>query len=89
MKHSFLEVTFRRGRPVAAYLYVCGHPEQKVSKSRRVEPGLVVDLDAHGKLLGIEITAPSKVKAAALNRVLSEFHLPPVAQEDLRPLTAA
>jgi hypothetical protein len=89
MKTSYLEVTFRHGRPLAAYLYLPRRPADKSYRSERVEPGLVIDFNRGGQPIGIEITAPAKVSAAALNRVLRRLGLPTVKRADLAPLRAA
>ena len=89
MKAPYLEVTFRRGRPVAAYYYLPRRPRQTCVRSRRVEPGLVIDFARGGRPIGIEITAPSEVSVVALNRVLREFDFAPVTRADLAPLVAA
>lgn len=89
MKETYLEVTFRRGRPVAAYYYLPRRPGQKSVRTRRVEPGMVIDFACGGQPIGIELTAPSKLSVAALNRVLRELGFPPVTREDLAPLLAA
>jgi hypothetical protein len=85
MKETYLEVTFRHGRPLAAYLYLPRRPEQKSYRSCRVGSGLVVDLSRSGRPIGIEITAPEKVRLAALNRVLQAYGMPEIAQADLSP----
>jgi uncharacterized protein YuzE len=89
MKSSYLEVTFRRGRPLAAYLYLPRKPMDKSYRTERVEPGLVIDYSRKGKPIGIEITAPTKVSAPALNRVLRRLGVPAVRRADLAPLRAA
>ena len=89
MKEFYLEVTFRRGRPIAAYYYLPRRPGQKSYRSVRIEPGMIVDLGRSGKPIGIEITAPSRIAQAILNRVLRQFGLPCVRQADLAPLRAA
>jgi uncharacterized protein YuzE len=89
MKDSYLEVTFRHGRPLAAYLYLPRQPKDKSYRTERVEPGLVIDYSRRGKPIGVEITAPSKLSAAALNRVLRRLGVPPVRRADLAPLRAA
>jgi hypothetical protein len=45
MKNSYLEVTFRRGRPLAAYLYLPRQPNDKSYRTKRAEPGLVIDFN--------------------------------------------
>ncbi len=89
MKEPYLEVTFRRGRPIAAYYYLPREAGQKSVRTRRVEPGLVIDFAADERAIGIEITAPSKVSLAALNAVLRELGHPQATQADLAPVLAA
>jgi hypothetical protein len=89
MKSSYLEVTFRSGRPLAAYLYLPRRPNDKSYRTSRAAPGLVIDFNRGGAPIGIEITAPAKLSAAALNRVLRRLGLPPVTRADLAPLRAA
>ncbi|MCL4847521.1 MAG: DUF2283 domain-containing protein [Acidobacteria bacterium] len=89
MKEPYLEVTFRHGRPMAAYYYLPREAGEKSARTRRVEPGLVIDFTTEGRAIGIEITAPAKVSLAALNAVLKELGHPPASQADLAPLLAA
>ena len=89
MKETYLEVTFRHGKPIAAYYYLPRRPGQKSYKSVPLGSGLVVDFGHRGKPIGIEITAPGLVSPAALNRVLRQFGLPVVKAADLEPLKAA
>ena len=89
MKERYLEVTFRHGRPIAAYYYLPRGANQRSVRSRRVEPGLVVDFAAEGQAIGIEITAPSKVSLVALNAVLRELGHAPASSADLAPVLAA
>jgi len=89
MTNPYLEVTFRHGRPLAAYYYLSRRPGKKSYRTAKAEPDLVVDFNRRGKPSGIEITAPGKLSAIALNRVLRRFDLPPVARADLAPLRAA
>ena len=89
MREPFLEVTFHRGRALVAYLYLPRDPEEKSARTKRVEPGLVIDFTADGKPIGIEITAPGQISLAMINRVLEELGRSPVTQADLAPLLAA
>ena len=89
MKEPYLEVTFRHGRPLAAYYYLPRNTNQKSARTRRVEPGLVIDFTATGEAIGIEITAPAKVSLPALNAVLRELGHTPASQADLAPVLAA
>jgi len=89
MKDPYLEVTFRHGRPIAAYYYLPREANEKSARTRRVEPGLVIDFTAAGQAIGIEITAPGKVSLAALNAVLKELGHAPASEADLAPVLAA
>ena len=89
MPRPHLEITFRHGRPVAAYYYLPRQAGQKSVRTRRAEPGLVIDYTSEGQAIGIEITAPSKVSLAALNAVLHELGHAPASEADLAPLIAA
>jgi uncharacterized protein YuzE len=89
MKSSYLEVTFRHGRALAAYFYLPRQAKDRSYRTERIEPGLVIDYSRGGKPIGIEITAPAKVSAAALNRVLRRLGVPTVTRADLAPLRAA
>ena len=89
MDASYLEVTFRHGRPLAAYLYLPRQPLDKSHRTARAAPGLVIDFNRRGKAIGVEITAPTKLTATALNRVLRRLGCPTVTRADLAPLRAA
>lgn len=89
MKAAYLEVTFRRGRPLAAYLHFPRRSGDRSYRTELAEPGLVIDYNRQGKPLGIEITAPTRLSAAALNRVLKRLGFPAVKPSDLAPLRAA
>jgi len=89
MKDAYLEVTFRRGKPIAAYYYLPRRRGQKSHKSVRTDAGLIIDFNRYGKPIGIEITAPNLVSAAILNRVLKTLGLPLVRPSELQPLKAA
>lgn len=89
MKDRYLEVTFRKGRPLAAYLYL---PRPAGAKSVRTEPrggGLLVDYGADGQPIGIEITAPADTKHDAINAVLADLGFASADREELAPIKAA
>lgn len=89
MKPPFLEVTYRSGRPLAAYLHL---PRQGGDRSARTEDagdGMVVDIAADGRVIGVEILAPTRLVLSGLNRVLGRFGCEPVAKSDVAPLVAA
>jgi hypothetical protein len=89
MSTPYLEVTYRRGRPIAAYYYLPRRPGQRSVRTRQIQPGLVVDFGRGGRAIGIEITNPTGLSRAAFNRVLRELGCSPVSRADVAPLRAA
>src|SRR5207253_4342675 len=89
MRGRYLEVTFRKGRAIAAYLYLPRRGAERAARVSKATPGLLIDYNANGKAIGIEITAPGKLSLAALNRVLTRLRQPRIGPEELAPLTAA
>ena len=85
----YLEVTFRDGRAFAAYLHLPRRGGLRSVRTRRMPPGLIVDFAVDGGAIGIEITAPRRVTAASLNRVLGSLGAERVTPVDLAPLRAA
>lgn len=84
-----LQVTYRRGRALAAYYRLLRGHEDRVATTRAGEAGLVVDLTADGRPLGIEITEPRDLDIDAFNRLLISLGLDPVEPAELAPLSAA
>ncbi|MDQ2664655.1 MAG: DUF2283 domain-containing protein [Gemmatimonadota bacterium] len=89
MREAYLEVTYRHGQPLAAYLYLPRDGQVKSVRTRQVDPGMIVDLDARSQAIGIEITAPAQLTLVALNRVLRKLGCDPLRRIDLAPLRAA
>ncbi len=89
MKESYLEVTYRHGRPLAAYLYLPRTTKDKSHRTSKADPGMIIDYAETGKPIGIEITAPSKVTVDDLNRVLAGLGAPELTSDDIAPLKAA
>jgi hypothetical protein len=88
MNKPYLEVTYRQGKPFAAYLYLDRRNGEKVARSER-HGSWVVDFAADGRAMGIEFTSVRSVDVAELNRVLVAAHQPTVSAADLAPLQAA
>jgi hypothetical protein len=89
MNESYLEVTFRHGRPLAAYYYLPRKPKDKSCRTKRVEPGLVIDFARDGRPIGIEILAPARLTLRAFNRLLVQLGFGPLKRTDLAPIKAA
>ncbi|HEX5011479.1 MAG TPA: hypothetical protein VFY71_13875 [Planctomycetota bacterium] len=89
MRSSYLEVTYRHGRVFAAYYHVTARAGRRTARTRRVARGMLVDYARDGEPLGVEITAPSVVTLAALNRVLRQLDLDPLKADEFAPLRVA
>ena len=89
MQDRYLEITFRKGKPLAGYLYLAREVGARSSRSEATGKGLVVDFGPEGRPIGIEITAPSRVTLTDLNELLQKYGLSPVSTEELAPLQAA
>ena len=89
MKHRYLEVTFRKGKPLAAYLYLPRPAGAKAVRTKDAGHGLRIDFDAKGTPIGVEITAPGAVTIAELNALLAPLGVANVEPEEWAPLAAA
>ena len=88
-QQRYLQVTYRKGKALAAYLYLPRNTGDTSVRTTQHEPGIVTDYAADGRAIGIEITAPTKVTLANLNQALADANQPPATPDDLVPLLAA
>jgi hypothetical protein len=88
MKGRYLEVTYRKGKPMAAYLHLPHLAGMKFASTEERSEGLLVDFSSDGTALGLEITAPSSVTPAAVNAVLATLGLDALDESDLAPIAA-
>ena len=88
MKATTLEVTFRKGKPFAAYLRLAG-PRAKVARTKEAAPSLLVDYDDAGHALGLEILAFDDATVARINEVLVSIGHAALGDQELAPLRAA
>jgi hypothetical protein len=89
MSRRYLEVTYRSGKPLAAYLSL---PRRSGDVGARVEPhgeGFLVDWTSDGRPIGVEMPSPGLVTVDGLNRVLSDLDFDPVAPEEVGPVVGA
>ncbi len=89
MKQRYLEVTFRRGQPVAAYLYLPRGLGVHAARTSDEGHGLYVDYDENEVPIGIEITSPAKATINDLNAVLARLGLEALPLQEWAPLRAA
>ena len=89
MKDRYLEVTYRKGKPLAAYLYLAREPRAKSIRTERASDTILVDYGADDEAIGIEITVPGQVTVAEVNKVLRSLGQALLAPDELSPLAAA
>jgi hypothetical protein len=89
MKDCYLEVTYRRGRPFAAYYYLPRRGDDHSVRTKEIPGGILVDFASDGRAIGIEITSPAQLDLARLNEALLNLGLAAVRAEEFAPLLAA
>lgn len=89
MKAPYIEITYRRGRPLAAYVYLERAPDERSVRTEPAGAGLLVDYGATGRPIGIEVTNPGEASVVPLNQVLRDLGLPVLSDSDAAPLRAA
>ncbi len=88
MSAPMLEVTFRNGRPLAAYLHLAA-ARRKAGTTRKLAPSVIGDFDKRGALLGLEILAFDKATLGRINEILVACGHRPLPARELAPLRAA
>lgn len=84
-----LQMTYRNGRPVAAYIGLGRALHETSVRSEEVSPELVVDFGADGQPLGIEVIDPVTTTPAELYGVFDSLGVPRPSPRALSPLTPA
>ncbi len=90
MTERCLQVTYRKGRPFAAYLYLARPTSEKSARTEAAADGLlVIDFAADGRPIGLEITAPGLISRERVNETLQRIGEAPLGDAEFRPLHAA
>lgn len=84
-----LQVTYRKGRPFAAYIYLSRRPGDKSVRTEEVTPDLLIDYAEDGRPLGIEIVTPEAVPTEEILGVFDRLGLGRPPDDELAPLRAA
>ncbi len=85
-----LQITYRKGRPFAAYLYLSRVSGERGARSEASADGLlIVDFAADGRPIGIEITSPGAVTLERINDLLGNLAQQPLPEAEFAPLRAA
>ncbi len=89
MKQRYLELTFRNGKAIAAYLYLPREADDVSERTEKRDGGFLIDFAADGRAIGIEITSPGTLSINPLNRALADVNQEPASRDELAPLVAA
>jgi len=90
MTERSLQVTYRKGRPFAAYLHLSHATGEKSARTVATPDGLlVVDYNGAGEPVGVEITAPRAVTLERINQLLASLGQPLLADYEFTPVMAA
>ena len=84
-----LQVTYQRGRFLAAYLYLPRREGDRSARTEETKTGLVVDFAEDGRAIGVEILNPRNLDLSDLNAILKNNGQPPLTKEDVAPILAA
>lgn len=89
MNRIFLKVTYRHGRPIAAYVQLPREPGDRTDRTERIDDVLLVDRTADDRPLGVEITDPSRFDPDRFFELLRSLGQTDVDRTDFLPLAAA
>ena len=84
-----LQITYRKGKPFAAYIYLGRSPGTRSARTEQVGPELLIDYSADGSPIGIEIISPGYVTEEEINAVFDRLRLERPSPAELAPLRAA
>ncbi len=89
MKAMSIQVTYRKGRPFAAYIYLRRRLGEKAVRTEEINEDLLVDFGQENQPLGIEVMNPEAVGMDAILGVFDTLGLSRPDPIDLGPLQAA
>ncbi len=89
MKDRYLEITFRNGKPLAAYLYLTRQNGAQSARTIRIDKGLIADYNQNGAPIGLEIVSPTTTSTQQIKDALEKLHVEPINECELAPLSVA
>jgi uncharacterized protein YuzE len=84
-----LQVTYKGGKPLAAYLSLGSNGKRAVARTEEMAPDLLVDYAADGSAIGVEILSPATVTVQQVWQVFDQLGLERPPASELSPLSAA
>ncbi len=89
MKTVSLQITYRKGKPFAAYIYLSRQNGQKSVRTEVISEDLLIDYAQDETPLGIEIVSPEMVSIDEIQAVFDRLGLGRPSLIELEPLKAA
>ena len=89
MKTVSLQITYRKGKPFAAYIYLSRQNGQKSVRTEAISEDLLIDYSEDETPLGIEIVSPGMVSIDEIQAVFDRLGLGRPSLIELEPLKAA
>ena len=89
MKTVSLQITYRKGKPFAAYIYLAHEPGQKSARTEAITEDLLIDYATDGAPIGIEIVSPDYVGLDEIQGVFDRLGIGRPDPVELEPLKAA
>ena len=86
LRRPFLEVTYRKGKPFAGYLYLRESSSLPICRTEEVRPGILLDIGADGQVLGIEFLYPGRVTPEDLEAIGEYLREADVPVADITPV---
>ncbi len=88
MRDKYLEITYRKGKVMAAYLYLPRELGEKSHRTEKFVEGILIDYGKSDRPIGIEITDPRKIRSNIIDEILLRLENISVQSEDFAPLLA-
>ena len=89
MKTVSLQITYRKGKPFAAYIYLSRRNGQKSVRTEAISEDLLIDYAQDETPLGIEIVSPGMVSIDEIQAVFDRLRIGRPPRIELEPLKAA
>jgi len=83
-----VQVTYRHGKPLAAYIYLSSRKGQKSVRTEEFRPNVLIDYSKDGSPLGIEVLS-LKLSSDELYAVFDHLGLNRPDPKDLQPIVDA
>jgi len=86
MKNKYLEITYRKGKMIAAYLYLPRKVGEKCQKTEKFSEGILIDYGKAKNPIGIEILDPQKINFEKIKDVITKLKDFSIHETDFAPL---